>query len=226
MKKKYLLIALGISSIMLSLTACGEKDITNETISEETIIVESTSEVEESTILETESIIEDSESITEDIPEYNESEENTLIIEDETLNTIFTEVKETLGTDYFPNMPVYAADLEMLFGINPEHVEYAYGELPMVSAHVDSLVGVKPMADKKAEVADALNTYVENMKSDVMQYPNNLAAIPAMQVIETDEYIYLVATFGDTSSVSEQGDEAIYEYASSNVQKTIDIIIK
>ena len=57
-----------------------------------------------------------------------------------------------------------------------------------------------------------------------MQYPSNLAKIPATTVVSRGDYIFVVGTFGDTMDVEANGEEAILKVAQKNVNKTIEVI--
>ena len=143
---------------------------------------------------------------------------------DEVLTDVFASVREGLGMDYFPNMEITPDLLEMVYGITSDMYDAVYGEMPMVSANVDVLLGVKASEGMKVHVEDALNNYVKTLKEDTMQYPSNLAKIPATTVVSRGDYVFVVATFGDTVAVEPDGDEAILKVAQKNVDKAIEII--
>lgn len=235
-KKK--LVAIGLlTSLCLGMTACGTDNHSNTTISNEPVISSETSEVAE-TISDIASemvdeIIEATEAIEENIEiegeETSEIEEETSVeiidVEtDEYINKIFDEVKETLGEDYYPQESLTPEYLETLYGITPEMYQSFYGEIPMISVNVDFLVGVKANDDYVDIVSEKLNNYIEGLKNDSFQYPKNAAVLPASTVITKGNYVFAIGTFGNTTNVMEEGEDALLEYATNNVNKVIEII--
>ena len=130
--------------------------------------------------------------------------------------------QEELGEEFRANMEIPAEMYADMFALDSATYESVYGFMPMISAHVDTLVGVK--AKDVTAVENALNAYVEAKKADRMQYPTNAAAMGAMQVVTVGNYVWLVGTFGATDTVAESGEEAILNYAKANVEKVITII--
>lgn len=165
--------------------------------------------------------IEEVEEVEEEIPMITPE-----AVTDETILNVFDSVKKELGEDYYPAMPVPAELLEATYGLTPDMYESAYGEIPMINVNIDVFVGVKAAEGMVEQVQDALGNYVEMMKADTMQYPSNLAKIPAMTVVTRGDYVFLVGTFGDTVDVEPEGDDAILKVAQVNVDKTIDMIYR
>ena len=229
MKKRYLIATICLSMATLGLTACGDtkNDITQNTQTSIDMNIETPSNEENIEVSENSNTIEIEE--FEDIDsDYTLNTEETISdnqkIDNEILSSVFEKVKEELGDDYFPDTAIDSETLESLYGITPDMYESYYAEAPMISVNSDELLGFETTPEKKENLTEALNNYVEALKSDTMQYPTNLAEIPAMQVVDNGNYVFLVATFGDVTEAEEQGDEAIFEKASETVNKTISII--
>ena len=141
---------------------------------------------------------------------------------DAKLSEVIKLAQEELGEEFRATMEIPAEFYADMFALDASTYESVYGFMPMISAHVDTLVGVK--ATDVAAVEKAFNDYVEAKKADRMQYPTNAAAMGAMQVVTVGNYVWLVGTFGATDTVAESGDEAILNYAKANVEKVVTII--
>ena len=223
-KKKLITIGL-LTSLCLGLSACGTNG-SNDTVKDEIAIsteVEESSEVPSDVINE---VIEE----TSEVSEPNFSEEvviddtNTEV--DEYILQVFDEVKNTLGEDYFPEEAFNAEYLETMCGLTPDMYESFYGEVPMISVNVDFLIGVKASEGSVDLVYDKLNEYVESLKNNTMQYPMNAAVLPAATVVSKGDYVFAIGTFGYVDHVAEDGEDAILNYATDNVNKVVDIIGK
>ena len=141
---------------------------------------------------------------------------------DQKLVDVVTQAQEKLGEEFRANMEIPAEMYADMFALDAVSYESVYGFMPMISAHVDTLVGVK--AKDVAAVQKAFNDYVEAKKADRMQYPTNAAAMGAMEVVTVGNYVWLVGTFGATDTVAESGEEAILNYAKANVAKVVEVI--
>ena len=157
---------------------------------------------------------------TDDATEPSGDDETPAI--DEKLAEVVTLAQDKLGEEFRASMEIPVEMYADMFGLAAETYEAVYGFMPMISAHVDTLVGVK--ATDVEAVKAALDAYVEAKKADRMQYPTNAAAMGAMQVVTVGDYVWLVGTFGATDTVAESGDEAILNYAKANVDKVVEII--
>ena len=205
------IIALMLTLVMvIGLVACGNKDEnpTEPEVTNPTETVAPTDEVTEP--VEDTQPVEDTEPVG-DVVEV-----------DEKIMAVFAEVQEKMGETYRANMEIPAEMLADMFGLDASTYESAYGMMPMISAHVDTLVGVK--ATDTEAVKAALETYVEGKKNDRMQYPINAAAMGAMKVVVVNDYVWLLGIFGDTDSVAESGDEVILQFACDTVAMTETVV--
>lgn len=232
MKRKYLIATICLSLTTFGLTACGNttKNVSQNTQTSIDMNIETPSQEENIVVSENSNTmeIEEFEDIDSEYTLSTEEESTTISsnqeIDDEILSSVFDRVKEELGNDYFPDTSIDSETLESLYGITPDMYESYYAEAPMISVNSDELLGFKTTEESKDSLIDALNSYMETQKSNTMQYPTNLAEIPAMQIVDNGMYVFLVATFGDVTEAEEQGDEAIFDKASKTVNKTISII--
>lgn len=125
---------------------------------------------------------------------------------------------------YRPDMALQPDMLEMSFGITSDMYDDYMAEMPMMSAHVDTLLIVKAKEDKLEEVQEIVEAYREAKVNDTMQYPMNLGKIQASRVETIGNYVMFVMLGGDTSDVEEQGDEAIVKACQERNDKVIEAI--
>ena len=74
------------------------------------------------------------------------------------------------------------------------------------------------------EVESALNAYRDSLVNDTMQYPMNLGKIQASRVERIGDYVCFVQLGADTSSVEEQGDEAVITYCQEQNELALEAI--
>jgi len=206
---KKLVVSMLIGTLVLGLTACGGKDVQEST---ESGVVESSS-VQESTQESTEASSE-----AEVMPEED-------VAWSEEMAGLRGAVVEELGDNYWPSMAIPAEVLEANYGLTSDmYVDYM-GEMPMMSAHVDTLLIVKAAEGKEEDVEKALQTYRDNIASDTMQYPTNLGKVQASMVKRMDSYVVFVLLGGDTMDAQTQGgDEAVIKQCQETNQQVLDII--
>ena len=125
---------------------------------------------------------------------------------------------------YWPDMALQPDMLEMSFGITSDMYDDYMAEMPMMSAHVDTLLIVKAKEDKLETVQKIVEDYREAKVNDTMQYPMNLGKIQAAQVETIGNYVVFVMLGGDTTDVEEQGDEAVVKTCQERNGKVIEAI--
>lgn len=204
MIKKIALVLLCLVMVVGCLAACNknEPEVTDPTVDtsvNENPTEEATDPVEDPT--------DDATEPTDDVVEAP--------VVDQKIKDVFTTVQENMGETYRATMEIPAEMLNEMFALDAASYENALGMMPMISAHVDTLVGVK--ATDAEAVKTAFEAYIEAKKADRMQYPTNAAAMGAMKVVTVGDYVWLVGVFGDIDSVAEQGDEAILKFAQDTV---------
>ena len=222
MVKKIIAIMLCLVVVLGCLAGCSK--VENEVPGDDvTVVTPSEDEVatpdEEVTEPSEDEVVEPSE---DEVVEPSEDEVVTPADVDQKLIDVFTQAQEALGEEFRANMEIPAEMYADMFGVAAEDYESVYGLMPMMSAHVDTLVGFK--AVNADNLKAALDAYAESKKADRMQYPTNAAAMGAMQVLVVGDYVWLVGTFGATDTAAEAGDEAILAYAEANVAKVVEII--
>ncbi len=128
------------------------------------------------------------------------------------MEALKTAVVDKLGENYWPNMPVTPDIMEGLFGITADMYEDYLAEMPMISTNVDTLVIIRPKADKVQAVEDALTAYREAKVNDTMQYPMNVGKIQASTIEKIGDYICFIQLGADTMELSEKGDDAVIKH--------------
>lgn len=129
-----------------------------------------------------------------------------------------------LGDDYWPEAEIPADALEMGYGLTSDMYEEYVGDMPMMSAKVDTMIIVKAKEGKADAVEEALTAYHKALKEDTMQYPMNIGKIQASKVERIGNYVCFVLLGGDVTSVEEQGEEAVIKYCQEQNDRAIKAI--
>lgn len=138
------------------------------------------------------------------------------------MEALKTAVVDKLGENYWPNMPVTPDIMEGLFGITADMYEDYLAEMPMISTNVDTLVIIRPKADKAQAVEDALTAYRQAKVSDTMQYPMNVGKIQASTIEKIGDYICFIQLGADTMAISEKGDDAVIKHCQEQNKLAIE----
>ena len=102
--------------------------------------------------------------------------------------------------------------------------QYAVEGINQLREHVDTLLIIHAKDGKVEEVENALNAYRDSLVNDTMQYPMNLGKIQASRVERIGDYVCFVQLGADTSSVEEQGDEAVITYCQEQNELALEAI--
>lgn len=114
-------------------------------------------------------------------------------------------VADELGEDYWADAELAPELLDDWYGISSDMYEEYYGQTPMISANVDSLIIVKAESERLEDVQNALDTYREAMIQDTFQYPSNIPKIQASMIQTYGDYVCFVQLGGSLEEV--EGDE-------------------
>lgn len=101
-------------------------------------------------------------------------------------------VASELGEEYWADMELAPEYLDDWYGVSGEMYEEYYGQTPMISANVDSLIIVKATDEHLEDVQNALNNYKETMVQDSLQYPANVPKIQASRIETYGNYVCYV----------------------------------
>lgn len=139
------------------------------------------------------------------------------------INKVHAGVKSSLGELYIPDMVMEKEQLEDILGVPVSDLSNFVAELPMMSTHVDTFIGVGANEDNLKTIEEGLNKYREHLIKDTFQYPMNMAKIQASKVVtfENDVYFILLGGYDDRGEATEA--EAL-EFAKNEVKKIEDII--
>ena len=108
-------------------------------------------------------------------------------------------------------------------GITEDMYDEFLAEMPDMSAHIDTMIIVKAKDGQVDAVEAALNTYRDGLIANSL-YPSHVVKSPASRIEVFDNYVCFVLLGGDTSSVDEQGEEAVITYCQEQNEKAIDAI--
>ncbi|MBQ9134715.1 MAG: DUF4358 domain-containing protein [Lachnospiraceae bacterium] len=134
-----------------------------------------------------------------------------------------TAVTDVLGENYWPAMALDAQMLSDMCGITEDMYDDFLAEMPMMSAHIDTMIIIKAKDGQVEAVEEAMNTYRDGLVENSL-YPSHVAKSQASRIEVFDNYVCFVLLGGDTSSVEEQGEEAIITYCHEQNEKAIDAI--
>ena len=133
-------------------------------------------------------------------------------------------VTDALGDDYWPDSEIPEEMLNETYGVSADLYDAYLGECPMISVNVDTLLIIHAKDGKVEDVENALNAYRDSLVNDTMQYPMNLGKIQASRVERIGDYVCFVQLGADTSSVEEQGDEAVITYCQEQNELALEAV--
>ena len=196
---KKLACVLLMSALALSMTACGNKQDNGATNATQETTAGQKPGVAESTATETQD------------PK-------------EALQSAKKAVTDALGDNYWPDSEIPEEMLNETIGVSADLYDAYLGESPMISVNVDTLLIIHAKDGKVEEVENALNAYRDHLVNDTMQYPMNLGKIQASRIDRVGNYVCFVQLGADTSSVEEQGDEAVITYCEEQNELALEAI--
>ena len=135
-------------------------------------------------------------------------------------------ITDLLGEDYLANMSLTKDEIKQRFGLQPSWYTDVIAEIPMMSAHVDTLVIAKAKnKNTKKKIKKQLSDYRNTLINDTMQYPMNLLKIQASRVYVKDNYVFFLLLGSVDSNTEETAtEEQIIEAYKAEIQKITDTI--
>lgn len=133
-------------------------------------------------------------------------------------------VTNALGDNYWPDSEIPEEMLGDTFGVSADLYDAYLGEAPMISVNVDTLLIIHAKDGKVEDVENALNAYRDHLVNNTMQYPMNLGKIQASRIDRVGNYVCFVQLGADTSSVEDQGDEAVITYCQEQNELALEAI--
>jgi hypothetical protein len=206
MKKTVVCLCTGM--LVLGLTACGR--------GKEGQMQESQSQTESS---------------VQDTTESTQATEDTQMQENQDqasgLKNVRRAVVEVLGENYWPNTEITAEYLGD-YGLTEELYEDFYGEMPMISTNVDTLIVIQAKEGRVTEVEEVLNQYRDNLINDTMQYPMNVGKIQASRIETFGNYVCFVQLGADTTKMygEDSNEEAVIKHCQEQNELAIEAIGK
>lgn len=197
MKKKMAMGLLMLTVLILTLTACssGKKDETD-SMTESTTSSETTKATEPvtSSAQETDTALAQ--------PEQSSSGSEDGI----TLQGVRDAVAEAYGESYLPSMPLDGESLEQIYGVTADMYEEAFGEVPMISAQVDTLILVKAKEGKAGDVKTALENYRTYQLEEGLHYPMNVPKLEASEVVVYGDYVCYIMLGTIDETIEDEGE--------------------
>lgn len=118
-------------------------------------------------------------------------------------------VASELGDEYWPDSTLAPEYLEDWYGVSDQMYEEYYGQTPMISANVDTLIVVKAKEEHLEEVEQAFTQYRESMIQDTFQYPMNIPKIQASKIRSFGNYVCFVQLGGFMDHIEDDEEAAI-----------------
>ena len=134
---------------------------------------------------------------------------------------ILDAIKQAYGDDYLPNTEIPEELLKSSYGLDPETYTEIAAEMPMISAHVDTVIIVKAASGKSGDVMAALNAYHDRLVNESLQYPQNIAKVNAAQVVANRDYVAFIM-LGAIDERGNASDSEKAEFAGKQVQIGVD----
>ena len=198
--RKNKLFALSLVAMMaVSLTACGGGEKENETTPTPSV---------EATVAPTKAPLSAEEATAE-------------------LTEVKTAVQALLGENYVANMPYDAEFLKEIFGIEESWYDAIVADGPMMMAHVDKFIAIRPTEGNFDNVKNALENYQTMLKEDTFQYPMNLPKIQAsrLEVIGDYVFFFMLGFIDDTQYDSEEAMVDAYNAINDEIMAKINEVI-
>ncbi len=135
-------------------------------------------------------------------------------------------ITDLLGENYLANMSLTKDEIKERFGLQPSWYTDVIAEIPMMTAHVDTLVIAKAKnKNTKKKIKKQLTDYRNILINDTLQYPMNLLKIQASKVYVKNDYVFfLLLGHVDSSSEETSTEEQIIEEYKAEIKKITDTI--
>jgi hypothetical protein len=112
------------------------------------------------------------------------------------------------GENYAATMSLTTDELNERFGLSSNWYTAAAADIPMMSAHVDTLVIVKSKNSKtKKKIKAKLQEYRQAQIDDALQYPANLLKVQASRIYTKGDYVFFFMLGFIDSDLEENGTE-------------------
>lgn len=123
----------------------------------------------------------------------------------EEMSAIRQAVADAMGENYWPNSPIPAEYLES-YGLTSDMYVDFWGEMPMISVNVDTIMVIKAAEGQSEAVEGVLNSYRDAQINDTMQYPMNVGKVQASLIGVVGDYVCFIQLGADTTEFEEDED--------------------
>lgn len=141
----------------------------------------------------------------------------------EQMSAIRQAVVDVLGDNYWPDTQIPAEFLEG-YGLTSEMYVDFWGEMPMISTNVDTLIVIQAAEGQIDAVEEVLNSYRETLVNDTMQYPMNVGVIQASRIEVVGDYACFAQLGADTMDLMDAGDEAVIRHCQELNEMALEAI--
>ena len=146
---------------------------------------------------------------------------------EEFLHESFELAKKALGDEYYPNVTVDPIDIAQMFGLEPTDYLLAFAQISDDETKPDMIVAIQAIDEQAmVRINDALHAYATKLKENT-SYPEHVRIALKSYLTGTDvhDYVFLVTTFGDLSSVADKSEAEIMALAEKNALKALNAIL-
>lgn len=142
------------------------------------------------------------------------------------VNKIYKAVVAKFGEGYLADLKLTKDEIKLRYGISSSWYTDIIAEIPMMSAHVDTLIIAKAKnKTAKNKIKNKLTSYRQALVKDTNQYPMNLMKIQASKVYVKDNYVFFIMLGSIDTKLEETGtDEQILEAYKKENQKAVSAI--
>lgn len=142
------------------------------------------------------------------------------------VNKIYKAIVGKYGESYLANLKLTKDEIKLRYGIPSSWYTDAIAEVPMMSAHVDTLIIAKAKnKTAKDKIKKKLISYRKTLINDTLQYPMNLLKIQASKVYVKDNYVFFIMLGTVDNKVDESGtEEQVIEAYKKENQKAVSAI--
>lgn len=205
------------AALVLSLAGCGNKNDENEGTgagdSQESSVVNSVEGSQPESDTQSGEDVQPGDEISQ-TPEEGISEE---------MSAIRQAVVDTLGENYWPNIQIPPEYLEG-YGLTSDMYTDFWGEMPMISNNVDTIIVIKASEGQIDAVEAVLGSYRDDLVSNTMQYPMNLGKIQASRIEVVGDYACFAQLGADVMDLMEAGDEAVIRHCQEHNEMALEAI--
>lgn len=141
------------------------------------------------------------------------------------MSAIRQAVVDVMGDNYWPNTQFPPEYLEG-YGLTSDMYTDFFGESPMISTNVDTLIVIKASEGQADAVEEVLNSYRETLVNDTLQYPMNVGKIQASRIEVIGDYVCFVQLGADVTDLMDVSDEEVIRHCQEQNELALEAIGK